>query len=236
MITLPSPTRPPKQKPVRDERYNRFKAAAEQVFAERGYDGTTIREIARRAECNLGMLSHYWKTKQALFTEIFRDRFACIFEYQMRGFTAMEERARDGQAPSVREVLSCLIEAIFLSIEGTDEAAALARLMFGRALLDPSPEVEEAMAALFSPASAKLFQLLRAANPAVSDAEFYWRALCVIGAFSFADGFATKLTRFISPFPGGSEGIDWRDVAGYVVNFLVAGMEAPGVPATPGRG
>lgn len=219
------PTKPAKQRPVRDERYNRFKLAAEQVFAERGYDGTTIREIARRADCNLGMLSHYWKTKQALFTEIFRDRFVCIFEYQMAGFSEMERRAAAGIMPNVREVLTCLIESIFLSIQGTDETDNLSRLVFGRALLDPSPEIEEAMAALFTPASQKLFTLLRQANPAINDAEFYWRTLCVIGSFSFADGFATRLTRFINPASEDTE-INWRHVATYLINFLVAGMQA----------
>ena len=222
----PKAVRPAKQRPVRDERYNRFKLAAGQVFAERGYDGTTIREIARRADCNLGMLSHYWKTKQALFSEIFRDRFTCIFDYQMTGFTDIAQRASAGARPEVRAVLQCLIESIFLSIQGTDEHDTLSRLVFGRALLDPSPEVDEAMAELFTPASRLLFDLLRQSSAAINDTEFYWRTLCVIGSFSFADSFATRLTRFIQPSTA-ETGINWRDVAVYVTNFLVAGMQAP---------
>ena len=41
--------------------------AAEQVFAERGYAGTSTREIARRAGVPFGALHYYWGSKKLLW-------------------------------------------------------------------------------------------------------------------------------------------------------------------------
>lgn len=42
------------------------------VFAERGYQATTMDEIAQRARVSKGMLYLYFKNKEALFGEVFR--------------------------------------------------------------------------------------------------------------------------------------------------------------------
>ncbi len=46
-------------------------AAAEEVFHEKGYDGTRMQEVADHAGINKGLLHYYFKTKDALFEAIF---------------------------------------------------------------------------------------------------------------------------------------------------------------------
>lgn len=41
--------------------------AARELFAERGFDGTTIREVATRADVDAALVHHYFGTKQQLF-------------------------------------------------------------------------------------------------------------------------------------------------------------------------
>ncbi|MFE5833462.1 TetR family transcriptional regulator [Streptomyces sp. NPDC056488] len=48
----------------------RLLAAASALFAERGYDRTTVREIAARAGANQALLFRYFGSKQALFGEV----------------------------------------------------------------------------------------------------------------------------------------------------------------------
>src|SRR5579862_504884 len=52
-----------------------FLDAAEKVFGSHGYEGTTIRAIARTARVNLGTLQHYWGSKRQLFRDLFKLRF-----------------------------------------------------------------------------------------------------------------------------------------------------------------
>lgn len=44
--------------------------AARDLFAERGYDRTTVRDIARRADVNQALLFRYFGSKEALFAAV----------------------------------------------------------------------------------------------------------------------------------------------------------------------
>jgi AcrR family transcriptional regulator len=49
------------------ETRERILEAALQVFSERGFDGATTREIASRADANVGLLQYYFGDKQSLW-------------------------------------------------------------------------------------------------------------------------------------------------------------------------
>lgn len=44
--------------------------AAEELFSERGYEGTSVRDIAARANVNLAMISYYFGSKEKLLTAL----------------------------------------------------------------------------------------------------------------------------------------------------------------------
>jgi len=46
-------------------------SAATQLFAERGYDGTSIRAITDRARSNLGAITYHFGSKEALYEAVF---------------------------------------------------------------------------------------------------------------------------------------------------------------------
>lgn len=47
---------------------------AEKLFAEKGFDGTSTREIAKMANVNISMISYYFESKDKLFERIFEHR------------------------------------------------------------------------------------------------------------------------------------------------------------------
>ncbi|MBL7719020.1 MAG: TetR/AcrR family transcriptional regulator [Flavipsychrobacter sp.] len=47
---------------------------AEQLFADNGYDGTSIRDIAHQADVNVAMISYYFGSKEKLLQAIFEKR------------------------------------------------------------------------------------------------------------------------------------------------------------------
>lgn len=47
---------------------------AEGLFAKHGFDGTSIREISKKADVNLAMINYYFDSKKGLLEEIIRDR------------------------------------------------------------------------------------------------------------------------------------------------------------------
>jgi AcrR family transcriptional regulator len=47
---------------------------AEQLFAEKGFNGTSVRDIAEKANVNLAMISYYFGSKDKLFEALFNFR------------------------------------------------------------------------------------------------------------------------------------------------------------------
>ncbi|MEO8582825.1 MAG: TetR family transcriptional regulator, partial [Flavitalea sp.] len=49
-------------------------AAAETLFSNKGYDGTSVRDIADGAGVNVAMISYYFGSKEKLMQTIFEQR------------------------------------------------------------------------------------------------------------------------------------------------------------------
>lgn len=53
--------------------------AAEELFAGKGFDGTSVRDIAQTANVNLAMISYYFGSKEKLLEAIFQYRIQSTF-------------------------------------------------------------------------------------------------------------------------------------------------------------
>jgi AcrR family transcriptional regulator len=53
----------------------RILRAAEEVFATRGFEGASTREIAARAGVNISSLHYHWASKETLYLAVFHDVF-----------------------------------------------------------------------------------------------------------------------------------------------------------------
>lgn len=58
------------RRPGRQDTRGRIVAAAREVFAERGYDGASIRQIATGAGVDPALVHHYFGTKERLFLAV----------------------------------------------------------------------------------------------------------------------------------------------------------------------
>ena len=64
-----------------DNSKTRILEAATILFAQKGFDGTSIREICKKANVNLCMISYYWGGKQELYQGIIDDLIEKQIEY-----------------------------------------------------------------------------------------------------------------------------------------------------------
>lgn len=60
-------------RPLVDDKRRRILDAALGVFAERGYHGTAVPEVAQAAKVSTGTLYHYFESKELLVNEVYRD-------------------------------------------------------------------------------------------------------------------------------------------------------------------
>jgi AcrR family transcriptional regulator len=121
--------------PARATRERLLEAAAS-VFAERGFRGATLREIARRADANLAAANYHFGSKQRLYLEVARERFERLeqrmaergAEADLRELAQLSRAELEGRLRArVRTLLASLLE------EDPIHAA-----LMQRELLDPS--------------------------------------------------------------------------------------------------
>ena len=55
---------------VSKRKKERILEVSEELFAEFGYDRTSVRIIAQKANINIAMISYYFGSKELLFTEL----------------------------------------------------------------------------------------------------------------------------------------------------------------------
>lgn len=92
--------------------------AAVELFAERGYDRTTVRDIATRAGVNQALLFRYFGSKEALFAEATRGQGPSAEPGDL--VAEMLDNLLDPASPARRDqVLTALLRTL-----GTDDEAA----------------------------------------------------------------------------------------------------------------
>lgn len=82
----------------------KIKEAAKSVFLKKGFVGTTARDIAEAACMNIALTNYYFRSKEKLFTEIFKDLFSQYCNNTLKIFE---------KPISIREKLIELIEEDF---------------------------------------------------------------------------------------------------------------------------
>lgn len=70
---------------------------AEELFAEKGFDATSVRDIAKAARINIAMISYYFGSKEKLMEELFRMRAAV-------GLNSVKEIAEDVSLSATRKI------------------------------------------------------------------------------------------------------------------------------------
>lgn len=215
---------PVRQAPTGDA-YFRFLEEAERLFAEHGYNGTSIRAIANAANASLGTLHQYWRSKRVLFEDIFRRRFGPIHEERVQRLREIQARTPPGQGADPEDLVRALMEPLLLTYASSPQEARLIRGLLGRALTDPAPEVADTMRAMAAESFALLSELLRGACPHLDPSEFASRFNCVFSASMFLNIRWERAQRQLE----GDEA-DWARVVSEMVYFLSVGLKAPPMP------
>lgn len=116
-------------RPASDIRH-RILVSARQRFLVEGVDGASLRQIARDAATNIGMVYYYFKTKDELFLAVVQEVYSDLL-------AAMEE-ALHGDAPAEQQFAALYERLSRLS----DEELQVLRMLIREALVS-SPRLKE---------------------------------------------------------------------------------------------
>lgn len=162
------------------EIYDRVLDYAEELFAQHGYDGTTLRQITSAAKVNLAAVNYYHGDKESLYKEVLRRRLRPINEGRLAQLAAAEEAAGSAAVDTER-LIEIMARPLFELCADERNGHHAARLI-GRCLAEPLPFMEIFLAEELQPLLARFAQALRRHAPALSPEEFLWRFSFVVGA------------------------------------------------------
>ena len=92
----------------------RIMKAAERLFADSGYDGTSIRAIVAKAKVNQAAINYHFDGKDGLYREVLRVAFRALTEHQL-------EHAQELKLMSREEALAQFVRRQLQPLLGRDE-------------------------------------------------------------------------------------------------------------------
>jgi AcrR family transcriptional regulator len=203
--------------------------AAEQAFADLGFDAASLRHIISVAGVNLASIHYHFGSKEALIAAVFQRRIDPLNQERLKRLDAIEKAAGEGPL-QVEAVIEALVgPALRLASDPTGRG--LMRL-FGRTLAEPSEYLQKLLNEQFGGIMIRFTRAFGRALPHLPRAVLFWRIQFVIGAMGqiMCDPQNLKVVS-----KGMCDPQDTATVLKEMVAFLSAGMSAPAPSGRPSR-
>jgi len=191
-------------------------AAAERLYAERGFSDVTLRDIVGEANVNLAAVNYHFGSKDELIAELFVSRTLALNRERLRDLRAAEDKG--GGRADIDDVLRALVGPTLRGCLGPDnQRSTAARFMIGVSIESVPPirrirnrEIDHLR---------KFVAAMSRSLPGYSDVELYW-------GLHFALAMAQQTVRDSERLTKLSEGqCDVDDVEGIIARVVsVAAM------------
>lgn len=154
--------------------------AAEELFARKGLQGTSLREITRKARANLAAVHYHFGSKDALVRAVLVRRAGDLNQARLELLDGLEERAGKKAVP-VEEIMHAFLSptAHFL------KAHTHFMRMVGRVFSDPDDKLRKFWMSQFDEVVRRFPMALSRSLPDLPVAEVFWRMLFIVGAMIF---------------------------------------------------
>jgi AcrR family transcriptional regulator len=170
---------------------DRILRTAERLFAERGFNGVSVRELAAAAQVNIASIGYHFKSKEGLLSEVYRRHCEPMIEERLRGLEA-SSRLR-GKA-RVAAIIEAFIRPALQQVEAEDGETFI-RL---RAVLsgENSELLEKLVAENFDQSSTAFIDELCACLPHLTRTDVCWRFHFLLGAIYYTAAGPHRITAF----------------------------------------
>jgi AcrR family transcriptional regulator len=193
--------------------------SAERLFAEKGFDGVSVRDIANDAKVNSALVGYYFRGKEGLLAEVYTRHCEPLKRERTR---LLKECIAKGNA-TVEQILDAFIRPSLQAGQGSEKGRSFSRL---RAILsaENSMLLEQLVAQTFDDSSRSFIDALVKCLPGLTKEDVFWRFHFLLGGIYYT---ATGPHRIRALSKGKCDPSNPEATTDELIVFAAAGFKAP---------
>jgi AcrR family transcriptional regulator len=210
-------------KPPHETR-TRILDAAEELFMQHGFEGTSMRLLTAKAQVNLAAVNYHFGSKDALIEAVFRRRLDPMNAARIGALEKAESEA--GNRPLAPEaIIRAFVGESLRMVEDAKGGGRNFIRLLGRTYTEPAKAIRALIGQMYAPTMERYKTALERALPQMPRDELVWRMHFMFGTLSYTLA-ATDAVQLIAGFKP-EDRHDARLLEDRLTSFLVAGLNAP---------
>ena len=210
-------------KPPHETR-TRILDAAEELFMQHGFEGTSMRTLTAKASVNLAAVNYHFGSKDALIEAVFRRRLDPMNTARIAELDRLEAAA-GASPPSTEAIIRVFLRASLAMIEDTKGGGRNFIRLLGRTYTEPAKAVRALIGQMYAPTMERYKRALERALPQMPPDELVWRMHFMFGTLAYTLA-ATDTVQLIAGCKP-EDRYDARLLEARLTAFLQAGLLAP---------
>ena len=203
-------------KPQHETR-TRILDAAEELFMQHGFEGTSMRHLTSRAGVNLAAVNYHFGSKHALIEAVFRRRLDPMNAERIAALERLEELSPEG-------IIRAFVAPSLSLVADAKGGRNFIRLL-GRTYSEPAKEIRALIGQMYAPAMERYKSALKRALPQMPEDELVWRMHFMFGTLAYTLA-ATDTVQLIAGCKP-EDRYDAELLEERLTAFLAAGLLAP---------
>ena len=193
--------------------------SAEALFAEHGYDGVALRQIARDAEVDVALANYHFGKKRDLFQAVFERRAAHLNKARRQALHSCQAGAGK-RGPSVEQIIEAFLRPLELAQETGDQGWRHYLALI--AYINNSPYWgPRMMSQLFDELVQEFIDALKKALPGARDEDIFWCYHNLSGALTLTLANTGRIDRLSR---GRCRSADFQAAYDHMIPFTAAGF------------
>jgi AcrR family transcriptional regulator len=196
---------------------DRILGAAEELFAQHGFGGTSLRQVTSRADVNIAAVNYHFGSKENLVNEVFRRRMDGMSEVRLSRLAAAQaERPQE-----LEPILAAFVEPALALAQDRNGGGAFIRVI-ARAYAEKNDGLRKFLSEQYGHVLREFGKAIAACLPGLGKEELYWRLDFLAGALTYAMADFGLIKR-----PTGvTEAAHRARAAEALIRFAAAGLKA----------
>lgn len=196
---------------------DRILGAAEELFAQHGFGGTSLRQVTTRADVNIAAVNYHFGSKENLVNEVFRRRMDEMSRQRLEALRLAQETSPGQLEP----VLAAFVEPALALSHAPQGGVAFIRVI-ARAYAEKNDALRKFLSDQYGHVLREFARAIAACTPHLDKEQLYWRLDFLSGALTYAMADFGLIKR-----PAGtSEATHRSRAARELIRFAAAGLNA----------